>query len=149
MSTFVLFAMRTKTPTSLENLVIQHCENLDLMSDAHAGQDVVRTGGGLRSLQFLQGSTCNTLKHIVISRCPNFTTLPDWMTEDLKSLQKLWIDNCPQLTSLPKGMHRLTTLAEIQIWRCPELISRYQRETGEDWHEIAHIPHIYLNGIQI
>uniref|UniRef100_A0A5B6YHB8 Putative disease resistance protein RGA3 n=2 Tax=Davidia involucrata TaxID=16924 RepID=A0A5B6YHB8_DAVIN len=144
--------------TALENLEIFNCEKLNLM-DIREDEDIQV---GLRSLRSLVIGevpklvalpgwlqvAAHTLKYIRIEDCHNFTTLPEWL-EDLKSLQKLWIYGSPKLTSLPERMHRLTTLREIHISECPELIGRCEPETGEEWHKIAHVPEIYLNGINI
>ena len=42
--------------------------------------------------------------------------------EGFMSLQLLRIDNCSKLASIPNVQH-CTTLVELSIWNCPELIS--------------------------
>ncbi|KAA8517080.1 hypothetical protein F0562_017373 [Nyssa sinensis] len=139
--------------TSLEKLVISNCEKLDLMIADEGEMDV------LRSLQFfaieqvpklvalplwLQGAS-ETLNHIVIEDCLNFTTLPEWM-KNLILLQKLEVSGCQRLTSLPEFTF---SLREIRISQCPELIRECQRETGKDWQKITCVPDIYLDNIKI
>ncbi|KAA8517961.1 hypothetical protein F0562_015435 [Nyssa sinensis] len=144
--------------SALETLRFYNCENLNLTDDRE-DEDIEIGLNSLRTLTiellpmlvalpgWLQGAA-NTLKYIVIEDCHNFTSLPEWI-EDLKSLQKLRISGCPKLTYLPDGMRRLITLREIHISECPELIVRCEPKTGEDWHKIAHVPDIYLNGFKI
>ncbi|XP_073138162.1 disease resistance protein RGA2-like [Henckelia pumila] len=55
-------------------------------------------------------------------------------------LQKLGIYKCPGLTSLPQ----VRNLESLWIWECPELERRYEKERGEDWHMIAHIPDVRI-----
>lgn len=76
-----------------------------------------------------------------ISKWPNLTSLPKWMG-GLACLETLNISECPNLASLPKGMHGLTSLKTLCIEDCPILIKRCNRETGEDWHKISHIPNL-------
>lgn len=96
----------------------------------------------------LQGA--NNLKCITIHYCHYFTKLMlEGMVESLKSLQTLEIVDCQQLVSLPDGMQCLTSLEELNIRICPELINRCLRENGEDWHKISHVRNIYLDGIKI
>ena len=47
--------------------------------------------------------------------------------------------------TLPDFLHT-TPLKELDIFDCPIIQKRCQRETGEDWHNISHIPIIKLAG---
>ncbi|KAL0006459.1 hypothetical protein SO802_014020 [Lithocarpus litseifolius] len=58
-------------------------------------------------------------------------------------LQKLIIRYCKKLKSLPDFL-RTTPLKELEIVDCPIIKKRCRRETGEDWHNISHIPIIKL-----
>ena len=58
-------------------------------------------------------------------------------------LQKLILNSCINLKSLPDFL-RTTPLKELEIFGCPIIKKRCQRETGEDWHNISHIPIIKL-----
>ena len=51
---------------------------------------------------------------------------------NLTSLQELGIDNCPNLMSLPRGSRNLT-FKKLEILDCPLLRQRCERQTGEDW----------------
>ena len=58
-------------------------------------------------------------------------------------LQKLKIRNCKKLKSLPDFL-RTTPLKELEVVDCPIIEKRCRRKTGEDWHNISHIPIIKL-----
>ncbi|KAM3691151.1 hypothetical protein ACJW31_09G173800 [Castanea mollissima] len=131
--------------TSLENLMIRDCEELSL-TDKEENQDLklslqLLTIVELPKLevlpQWLQASA-NTLQHLYIEDCCNFTALPEWLPH-LKSLQTLRIINCPRFSSLPEGMQDLTALREFQIEDCPKLSRKCREEVR---HKIAHVPNI-------
>jgi hypothetical protein len=114
--------------TALEKLLIISCENLDLMRIERRKEKEIQPLSlqnvllaGLPATialptQFLQGST-NSLRIFIIRDCPNIRVIPECFG-NLNKLQNLWIIDCPRLSK-----------------RC-------QRETGEDWPKIAHIPKI-------
>ena len=96
----------------------------------------------------IHGPTATTLRYLHIASCHNFKALPKSL-ENLISLQEIKIKDCPTLSALPQGMHRLTALQVQAIEDCPELSKRCEPQTGEDWHCIAHLPRICLDGEDI
>ncbi|XP_059639091.1 disease resistance protein RGA2-like [Cornus florida] len=136
--------------TALMSLEILSCQELDLSDDGMHFQGL----GNLTSLEItkipklesipagLQHVT--TLQSLSIEIPKNLESLPEWIG-NLTSLQKLYIYSCPSLKSLPEGMRRLTALQRLIIRSCSqELNDRCQKETGEDWPKIAHIPDVQI-----
>jgi hypothetical protein len=62
----------------------------------------------------------------------------------MTSLQTLEISWCPKLSSLPASFKELINLKELTIYGCPKLEKRCKKETGEEWHKIAHVPKLRL-----
>ncbi|KAF3964676.1 hypothetical protein CMV_011070 [Castanea mollissima] len=131
--------------TALEYLMIGDCEELSL-TDKEENPDlqlslrllIIRKLPKLEVFpQWLQASA-NTLQHLGIVDCCNFTALPEWLP-NLKSLQTIRIKECPMFSSLPEGMQDLTALREFQIEDCPKLSGNCREEVR---HKIAHVPNI-------
>ncbi|KAH7565391.1 hypothetical protein JRO89_XS09G0200700 [Xanthoceras sorbifolium] len=55
-------------------------------------------------------------------------------------LRNLTIDFCIELKALPDYIVQKTTLEELNINLWSKLKERYDREIGEDWSKISHIP---------
>ncbi|KAL5556219.1 hypothetical protein UlMin_038455 [Ulmus minor] len=110
--------------TSLKKLKIHYCLKLKTIPDE-----------GLPT----------SLEELSISECPLLETLDNSGLGALTSLKTLWISDCPKLNALPeKGLP--TSITELSIWDCPLLEEKCEREKGEYWTKIAHIPSIRING---
>ncbi|KAL2348832.1 hypothetical protein Fmac_002832 [Flemingia macrophylla] len=151
--------------TSLRSLRIYDCKKLKRLSEGV---------GHLASLRFFQLMTCpevvlpgnmnqltalreviigdtlpESLKHIPSLQRLDIndlacTSLPDWLGE-MTSLVELEIWRCRELRSIPSSIQRLTNLTTLTIEDCPKLKKRCKRETGEDWQYIAHIPQLQVD----
>ncbi|KAK4592294.1 hypothetical protein RGQ29_016716 [Quercus rubra] len=106
--------------TSLQEMKIMYCNELALLNDEDDGMQ----WQGLRSLRFLH-----------LERIPKLVSLPDGL-QYVTTLKYLKIIN---------WIHNLTLLQEIIITECPLLQQRCQRQTGEDWPNIAHVPYVYVD----
>ncbi|XLT07674.1 hypothetical protein HN51_053467 [Arachis hypogaea] len=82
------------------------------------------------------------LSDLSINKCYNLECLPEQGWEDLSSLRHLSIIGCYRLGSLPDGVRHLASLQSLTIGHCPVLEKRCEKGTGEDWHKIAHVPHV-------
>ncbi|XP_016185033.1 putative disease resistance protein RGA3 [Arachis ipaensis] len=58
----------------------------------------------------------------------------------MTSLEELFIYRCEELSSLP-NMDQTHNLQYLVVYDCPALSARYNKQTGPDWPNIAHIPY--------
>ncbi|XP_062115532.1 putative disease resistance RPP13-like protein 1 [Humulus lupulus] len=134
---------------SLRELKINQCEQLmPLLPRAQP----TSPAPPFPSLEILEIFDCNgqeslleeglplSLKSIVIMGCMNLKCLDDSAFRRLTCLEKLEIEYCRKLRCLPKELP--TSLSYLRIYYCELLTPRIERETGEDWSIIAHIPNV-------
>lgn len=112
---------------SLCSLTIEDCHKLKFLSP------------GLKYL--------TRLKELKIRGCPELQLYKD-EDELPQSLEVLELVGCFGLTALPEGIGKLGYLRRLRIEESPILSRRCEKETGEDWPKIAHIPEIYLDPSQ-
>ncbi|KAL7122682.1 hypothetical protein ACP275_01G058700 [Erythranthe tilingii] len=86
-----------------------------------------------------------SLQSLSIYECPKVASLPASI-QGMTNLQLLQVHECPKVASLPASIQGMTKLQFLSVQECPEMERRCEREKGEDWHKIAHIPHLYING---
>ncbi|XP_060667878.1 putative disease resistance protein RGA1 [Ziziphus jujuba] len=135
---------------SLRDLYIAGCNELD-MSNAEviswkackslvslSFNDLPRLETPPEGLQYF-----TTLRDLGFLECKNLKAIPEWFS-NFTSLTEFRLYVCPNLTSLPEGICSITSLQKLRISGCPILLQRCEREKGEDWPKIAHIPHLYL-----
>ncbi|XP_062115544.1 putative disease resistance RPP13-like protein 1 [Humulus lupulus] len=92
----------------------------------------------------LEGGLPLSLKNIRIIRCKDLKSLDEQETfQRLTSLEKLHIEDCRNLIHLPRELP--TSLSDLSIISCELLTPRLQRDTGEDWSIIAHIPNVTID----
>ncbi|KAM6576128.1 hypothetical protein CsatB_027965 [Cannabis sativa] len=85
----------------------------------------------------------SSLEYLQISYISELASLPDWLG-NLTTLKELGIKGCWDLECIPMSMQRLTNLKKLSIVQCPKLEQRCEKEVGEDWHKISHIPHVNI-----
>ncbi|XP_072974688.1 disease resistance protein RGA2-like isoform X2 [Typha angustifolia] len=86
-----------------------------------------------------------SLESLEIDRCKSLATLPEWLGE-LCSLRSLEIKGCRLIDHLPESIQRLTALETLHIRQCSESLEKCtEKETGEDWDKISHIPNIRIS----
>jgi hypothetical protein len=119
----------------------------------------------LKSLDYRELQHLTSLRELMIDGCPKLQSLPEglpatltsfkiWALQNLESLghkgfqhltalRELEIESCPMLQSMPEEPLP-PSLSSLYIRECPLLESRCQREKGEDWHKIQHVPNIHI-----
>ncbi|KEH33149.1 hypothetical protein MtrunA17_Chr3g0086611 [Medicago truncatula] len=65
----------------------------------------------------------------------------------LKSLNWLCITYCPSLESLPEKEDVPNSLSRLRIYDCGIIKEKYEKEGGECWHTISHIPNVRIDRI--
>ncbi|XP_075646227.1 putative disease resistance protein RGA1 [Castanea sativa] len=155
--------------TSLEDLEIFDCELFDSISDMSDDGIEWQHLKCLSSLLYVRVPNLKSipsglqhvtaLRRLLISDCPNLTIFPELTSvvyleishspdltsipggiSNLTSLEELRISHCPNLKSLPDEMVSLKSLQNLSIDGCPDLAKRCEKEIGEDWFKIAHVP---------
>ncbi|XP_058079962.1 putative disease resistance protein RGA1 [Magnolia sinica] len=153
--------------TSLQRLTIWNCQKLTCLPEGlrHVttlealsidGTTPPEWIGNLSSLRRLQINGCDkltclpsglqlltNLQQLQIWGWPCLTALPEWIA-NLSSLRYLEIEYCRKLECLPSGLQLLTNLERLKIRGCPQLEKQCEKEKGEDWHYISHIPYIEI-----
>ncbi|KAL2349365.1 hypothetical protein Fmac_003365 [Flemingia macrophylla] len=126
--------------SSIKELQILECHKFNVSAGFQYLKDLKIDGckevDGLH--EALQHMTA--LKSLYLHNLPNLDSLPDCF-ENLPLLCNFEINNRPKLTCLPVSLS-LSTLKNFTIWGCPELEKRCQKETGEDWQKITHVPNV-------
>lgn len=151
--------------TALEVLKIGYCEELICLPEGVTQQYLpsLRTlelvnnynlvafgeGRGGEQAQYPQQQqqpplSFSSLHHLIVRGCRALTAVPDWLGS-LTSLQSLKISRCHNLAILPDSLQQLTTLQHLTIDCCRVLEKRCEKESGDDWHKIAHVPNIHIN----
>ncbi|XP_050223699.1 putative disease resistance RPP13-like protein 1 [Mercurialis annua] len=141
-------------PSKLESILIQRCRKLiaaRLHWGLHKIPSLLKLNIGkdkdVESFpeEMLLPSTLTSLKLIEFQ---NLKSLNYKGLQQLSSLRKLKIRKCPNVESLPsEGLP--SSLTSLIITGSSMLKRRCQRENGEDWPKISHIPSIELDGVFI
>ncbi|KAK4489716.1 hypothetical protein RD792_000350 [Penstemon davidsonii] len=135
--------------TALEKLTIQNCPEFvefpEEIKYLQALRDIVLYN--LPKMICLPDSFQHLplLQSLHLHDLPRLTLLPDWLG-NLISLNDLKISYCQNIASLPATIQGMKNLKDLTIWECPELERRCEKEKGEDWHKIAHIPNLRIDG---
>ncbi|CAL5422949.1 unnamed protein product [Camellia sinensis] len=134
--------------TSLTSLTIGSCDKLISLSDGMQYLTALRRLGIVQCPEiqsFPEGMQhLNDLRDLFISDCGGLISLPNWLG-GFRSLLFLMIWRCPNLRCLPDGLEDQNTLKRLEIKECPHLERRCEKQTGEDWLKVAHIPVIEIN----
>ena len=115
-----LFFPKGELPTSLNQLIIQDCENVKSLLEGimrNCNLELLNIQGCSSLTSFPSGELPSTLKHLVISNFRNLELLPDHMP----NLTFLYIEGCKGLKH--HHLQNLTYLEHLRIGGCPSLES--------------------------
>ncbi|KAK1323971.1 putative disease resistance protein [Acorus calamus] len=87
--------------------------------------------------------------HLQVLQLSCVKRLREWIIEDgaLPQIYDLRINYCNKLEMLPDGLRHISTLRELDltIERGTPLEGRAEKETGDDWDKIKHVPLIKVS----
>ncbi|KAL3497623.1 hypothetical protein ACH5RR_040355 [Cinchona calisaya] len=86
----------------------------------------------------------SALRDLTIKKFEDLEALPEWLGK-IPCLENLTISTCSNLKQLPN----LTNLQQLSIWNCPLLKQRCAKDNDAEWHKIAHIPEINIDGVSL
>ncbi|KAJ6959710.1 hypothetical protein NC653_037921 [Populus alba x Populus x berolinensis] len=146
---------------SLSNKVLDNLSALKSLTIFYCGKLESLPEEGLRnlnSLEVLRIDSCrrlnclpmnglcglSSLRKLSVVLCDELTSLSEGVRH-LTALEDLKLYGCPELNSLPESIQHLTSLQSLYIWGCSNLKKRSEKDLGEDWPKIAHIPKISIN----
>ncbi|RHN65936.1 putative P-loop containing nucleoside triphosphate hydrolase, leucine-rich repeat domain, L [Medicago truncatula] len=89
-----------------------------------------------------------TLETLVLNKCSKLRKMNNKGFLHLKSLNWLSILDCPSLESLPEKEALPNSLSELNIRNCGIIKEKYEKEGGELWHTISHIPNVCIDNIK-
>ncbi|XP_058182062.1 putative disease resistance RPP13-like protein 1 [Rhododendron vialii] len=136
---YLLFANCKKLVGGRRDLGLQRLPSLIEFGLAGEPEDAVESFPDERLL------LPSSLTSLLIARMPNLKSLNGRGLQLLGSLKHMAIYKCSQLQSLPEeGLP--TSLFDLRFWDCPLLKPRCRMEEGEDWHKIAQVPVVSIDG---
>ncbi|XP_042487186.1 putative disease resistance protein RGA4 [Macadamia integrifolia] len=152
------FPQHLTQTTSLRKLFIWRCPKLNWMPSSpsshlpflYVEELILKEDAGSFSKSLVSNNHLflPKLKLLRVRQSP-YLLLPQGLKQ-LTSLEILDIRTCSKIKSIPKEeLQHLTSLQELTIMWCPALRRRCQKETGEDWSKISHIPKIFIDGEKI
>lgn len=117
--------LNTKQLKNLDTLMIQDCNQLDLVHGSCSLEGLNRLRllaiSGLPKFQKLPigvtGLPLTSLHFLIISNCEGLTELADWI-EHLASLKTLLIEGCPNLVISPQEFSMLRRVENLRIEGC-------------------------------
>ncbi|KAK2979512.1 hypothetical protein RJ640_008396 [Escallonia rubra] len=140
---------------SLETLYIEHMQDLKCVTGEFLGIDIGNNDGGITSTKGRAGVSSSAisafpkLKKLTVSNMRNWEEWDVTVTGGaageaairiMPCLRYLKLSHCNKLKMLPQPLLQMTPLNKLRIHSCPLLQQRYQKERGEDWMKISHIP---------
>ena len=89
-----------------------------------------------------------TLEYLDLENCSKLRIMNNKGFLHFNCFLGLYIDNCPSLECLPEKEALPNSLSSLSIFNCPIIKEKYEKEGGERWHTISHIPNVYIDGMR-
>ncbi|XP_044480555.1 putative disease resistance protein RGA4 [Mangifera indica] len=132
---------------------LHHLGNLPLLEllDLMAMSSVKKVDDNFWGIESETSSSSSLCVHFPKLKDFRFWYTREWEEWDCKveefmpCLASLRIVLCPKLKAQPDNLLQRTTLKRLDFSQSPILTERYNKETGEDWPKISHIPYIEID----
>ncbi|XP_048329144.1 putative disease resistance RPP13-like protein 1 [Ziziphus jujuba] len=140
-------------PSNLKSLKIDRCSKLFVRSNitqwnlgmltSLTSLHITHVDEEVDTFPEKEGQLPTSLTSLHLFNIPFLKSLHGKAFQQLTSLRNLSIEWCNHLQYLPEeGLP--ASISELRIIYCPVLMPRCERETGEDWPKIHHIPNISI-----
>ncbi|XP_061998807.1 uncharacterized protein LOC133716078 [Rosa rugosa] len=125
--------------TSLQTLGIYSCPKITSIPAQYCTSLQCLDVRSCPKITSISAQYCTSLQEFRIASCPKITSIRI-PSEGLPSLAELELWECPELSSLPSGLGCCTSLVNLRVTGCPKVLPQLDFLTIDGWPKIKSLP---------